>query len=324
VMNIQMGYGFRPDFSTPFWGYYYDVQTGGPLSAVEHYSYFDGGVGPASAPGWGSQSQTVSLSFNNTFEGKVLDKSDTTGTKTKKIKLLDGLTFGASYNLAASRFKLSLNDITARTNFFNNKLSVQFGMTLNPYKVDENYNLIDEYCFPRLTAARVTSSFSIANSDFNRRKEEEEKIKKKNKEMGNEDRGGLELEKKNKNQDSEGEYDANGYMVYSPTWNVSVTQTFYYTKTTATPNITNAVGLNASFGFTKKWSMTASTGYDFQRSEWAEVRFSFSRDLNTWNINFSWAPVSYYSNYSFFIGIKANMLKDLKYEQRKTYRKSLM
>ena len=322
VMNMQLGYGFRPDFSTPFWGYYYDVQTGGPLSNIEHYSYFDGGVGPATAPGWGSQSQSISLSFNNSFEGKVADKSDTTGVKTKKVKLLDGFTFGASYNMAATSFKLSLNDINGRTSFFNNKVNVQFGMALSPYKVDENYQLIDEYCFPRLTAARITSGITIADSDFSRRKEEEAK-KKKDKMLGNDERGN-ELEKKNKNTDSEGEYDDNGYMVYSPTWNVSLTQTFYYSKTAAKANITNAVGLNARFGFTKKWSMTASTGYDFQRNEWAEVRFAFSRDLNTWNINFSWAPVSYYSSYNFFIGIKANMLKDLKYEQRKTYRKSIL
>ena len=37
----------------------------------------------------------------------------------------------------------------------------------------------------------------------------------------------------------------------------------------------------------------------------------------------TWAPISYYSNYSFFIGVSASLLRDLKYDQSKYYRSSI-
>ena len=115
-----------------------------------------------------------------------------------------------------------------------------------------------------------------------------------------------------------------GYMKYTPQWRIDINQSFSYSKVSPKSNITNSLSLSASIMLSSKWSVTARTGFDFQNSEWADVHFGFARDLNTWQITFSWAPVSYYSNYSFFIGIKANMLKDLKYEQRRTFSRSIM
>ncbi len=312
VMNISMGYTYAPDFSTPFWGYYYDVYTGGPMGALEHYSYFDGNLGPAVPPTYGSMTQAISFSINNSFEAKVIDRSDTTGTKTKKVKLLDNFTIGGSYNFAAPSFKLSLLPISSGMSFFDNQLQVRFGITLNPYKVDENYKLIDEYCFPRLTNATVNASFNIANGTFSRYKNQEQEKEKETESSHS------------KNRDSEGEYDMDGYMKYTPQWRIDINQSFSYSKVSPKSNITNSLSLSASIMLSSKWSVTARTGFDFQNSEWADVHFGFARDLNTWQITFSWAPVSYYSNYSFFIGIKANMLKDLKYEQRRTFSRSIM
>ena len=311
VMNVSLGYTYAPDFSTPFWGYYYDVRTGGPLGGIEHFSYFDGGLGPAVAPTYGSMTQALTFSINNSFEAKVIDRSDTTGTKTKKVKLLDNFTIGGSYNFAAPSFKLSLLPISSGMSFLDNQLQLRFGIVLNPYKVDENYQLIDEYCFPRLTGANVTTSFNLANGIFSRNKEEKKENRDSDSYASND-------------KDSEGEYDPDGYMKYAPQWRIDVNQSFSYTKNTAKAYITNSLSLSASIMLSKKWSVTASTGFDFQNSKWADVHFGFARDLNTWQITFSWAPVSYYSNYSFFIGIKANMLKDLKYEQRRTFSRSIM
>jgi hypothetical protein len=51
--------------------------------------------------------------------------------------------------------------------------------------------------------------------------------------------------------------------------------------------------------------------------ELAYTRIGFSRDQRSFTINFNWVPFGQYKVYDFFIGIKANILKDaVKYKDR--------
>jgi len=43
---------------------------------------------------------------------------------------------------------------------------------------------------------------------------------------------------------------------------------------------------------------------------------NFSRDLDSWRLNFNWVPFGNNQSYVFFIGVKG-VLRDLKYEQNK-------
>ena len=66
-----------------------------------------------------------------------------------------------------------------------------------------------------------------------------------------------------------------------------------------------------------RWTVGASSGYDFRNKGFTYTQFRFERDLLSWRMNFSWIPFSSRSSWFFFIGIKSNLLKDLKYEQRR-------
>lgn len=66
-----------------------------------------------------------------------------------------------------------------------------------------------------------------------------------------------------------------------------------------------------------KWSVGGSSGYDFKNNAFTFTQLRFERDLLSWRMNFSWVPFSSRSSWNFFIGIKSNLLKDLKYEQRR-------
>ena len=46
------------------------------------------------------------------------------------------------------------------------------------------------------------------------------------------------------------------------------------------------------------------------------VRFGFERDLRSFTLSFGWTPMGTYKSYDFFIGIKASILQDLKYNDR--------
>ena len=307
VVSPTLQYTFSPDFSTEFWGYYYAVQTGDRLAELQYFSYFDAGVGISSPPGFGGQQQSLSFSLSNNFEAKVADKSDSTGTKTKKIKLLNNLNTSISYNFAAAQFKLSDIPISGSTNFFQDRINLNFRFNFSPYKVDENYNRIDEYGPPRLTFASFNTGFTVSQADFRKKKEGQGKSSSQNKNNG----------------DSEGTYDPDGYMDYAPDWSIRLSYTYSYSKVSKTPTKTNSLTLSGSLAFSQKWKMEMSTGYDFEASQITDLRFNFARSLGTWNMTLTWAPISYYSNYSFFIGVSASLLRDLKYDQSKYYRSSI-
>ncbi len=66
-----------------------------------------------------------------------------------------------------------------------------------------------------------------------------------------------------------------------------------------------------------RWSVGASSGYDFSNQGFTLTQFRFERDLLSWRLNFSWVPFGTYNSWNFFVGIKSNLLKDLKYEKRR-------
>src|SRR5690606_309326 len=89
-------------------------------------------------------SSSVGMSISNNFEAKVKDK-DTTATEPKKIILLNNLNFSTSYNVAGDSLQWSPVRMSGGTQIFNNKMSINFGATLDPYALDNNNNRIDKF-----------------------------------------------------------------------------------------------------------------------------------------------------------------------------------
>ena len=66
---------------------------------------------------------------------------------------------------------------------------------------------------------------------------------------------------------------------------------------------------------TPKWQVGVSSGYDFKNAGFTYTQLKFSRDLDSWRLNFNWVPFGDRQSYFFFIGIKSAMLSDLKYDK---------
>ena len=47
------------------------------------------------------------------------------------------------------------------------------------------------------------------------------------------------------------------------------------------------------------------------------TQFRFDRDLDSWQLNFTWVPFGRRASWNFFIGIKSGLLSDLKYDKRR-------
>lgn len=97
---------YRPDFGTPFWGYYdtihYLDENG--TQREEVYSPYEGGL--YGVPGRG-KSGIISMNFANNLEMKLRGKTDSVGDEGRKISLIDQFDWRLSYNMAADSFQWS-------------------------------------------------------------------------------------------------------------------------------------------------------------------------------------------------------------------------
>lgn len=304
VLTPSVGYSLTPDFSKDFWNYY-DSYIDGNGNEIK-YSYFDGGL--YGSPG-NRFSSSVNFSLNNNLEMKVLDsKSDSTNVK--KIKLFDNLSLNTSYNIAAEEFKWSPISVNGSTSLFKSKLRMNFTATVNPYKIEYTTNnnvrsgsYVDEFGYFSLSRYNVSMNYNLNSSDV---------IKTKPSSL---------YKKKGTIRNEVFYFDDENYAHFDQSWNLGFGLIYNYAKNlSGSSNLketTASVRINGSIKPTPYWTISGSTNYDITNDKLAFTTFTFSRDLRSFNINFSWVPFGTYKTWNFFIGIKANILKDaVKYEQR--------
>lgn len=299
VITPSVGFGYRPDFGTEEWGYY-DTYRGADGRKIM-YSRFQDGVYGAPSNG---KNASVSFSLRNNLEMKVKSKTDSTGYN--KIKIFEYLDISSSYNLAAEEFNLSNINVSGMTRLFNQKLNLQFRAAFDPYKVRfedgaTTGTRIDELGGFKLIGYSVNFGYNFDNKTFGGGDLDKNKYKK---------RG----EVRNENFYFD-EYD---YAHFTIPWKLGLNFTQSYTRnsTALKGNNSTVMAINASISPSPYWSLSTSTSYDFIANEFSQARISFNRDLRSFNLSFSWVPFGRYKTWDFFIGIKANILKDaVKYDQ---------
>ena len=88
----------------------------------------------------------------------------------------------------------------------------------------------------------------------------------------------------------------------------------------ATNSYVHTIGLNGDISITPKWKVTFSTGWNFVKNNITYTNISVYRDLHCWEMRFNLIPIGSYKSWNFTINVKAQALKDLKYEKKKDYR----
>jgi len=321
VVKPSVSYSYRPDFGDPNMGNI-DYYKQGYLGEVKEYSKFENGVYGYAR---GGLSNSVSFSLKNTLEMKV--KSDSTEEGSKKVKLLENLNFSTSYNMASPDFKWSPLRVTGGTSFFDRNMSVNFNATFDPYalvKDDNNrYVRIPEFNFDhtgdlfRMTNAGFTVNYRFSSS-------KKGKGSNNNNTLGNASNR-FTTDVLDEGQDRDRGTDENdkavkaimGYLDYTVPWSFNINYSFNYINANNAPKLVNTFNFNGNVKITEKWDFGFSSGYDFESKGLSYTRLNFNRDLDSWVMKFEWVPIGPRSTYYFFIGIKASMLQDVKYEQRK-------
>jgi hypothetical protein len=326
VMRPSISYNINPAFDQYYDSFEY-IDADGTLT-TEQYTRFQNSI-------FGSPnrnfSSSMGLSLANNFEMKVRPK-DSTAKEAKKIKILDNLNFSTSYNFAGDSLQWSPIRASGGTQILDNKMSINFGMVLDPYALDNNNRKIDKFNIDnggslfRVTSANLNVSYSLSNSTFSGKggdglDEREERESQKS--------GGRDDDLFGRPQDfsdqrltdddkSDEEKEPSELYNYKIPWSLRLAYAVNYSNNTRESEISaNSLMFSGDVDIAPRWTVGASSGYDFKNQGFTYTQLRFERDLLSWRMNFSWIPFSNRSSWSFFVGIKSNLLKDLKYDQRR-------
>lgn len=321
VMRPTITYAYTPSFEK-----YYDtyaVDASGRITT--QYSRFDGGVYGAPSK---DNSNIVSFALSNTFEAKVRDR-DSTKTEPKKIMLLNNLNFSTSYNFNANgKETLAWQPVlvSGGTQFFDNKMNMNFGATLDPYAIDNSgtrmnvYNIDNGGSLFRMTSANVTLNYSFSNKGGKEEnKQSERNGGRKDDLFGtntdlNDSRNSQFANEKDDEEDVITEF----FNSKIP-WDMTLAYSLTYSNVNRENKISgNSIMISANMDITPKWKGGISTGYDFVQKGVTFTQFRFERDLLSWRMAFNYTPLGVNSNWNFFIGIKSGVLSDIKWNKRST------
>ena len=338
VITPSMSLSFSPEKGTYFNGWrtldpYYDKR--GTYHAESYYNIYSitGNHNSVSPPGRG-KSGTMSLSFGNNLEAKVRDLRDTTGTGSKKIKLLDQLNINTSYNFLADSLRMQNVGISASTNLLN-KINISGNLNFDPYAVDERgrkinkLNIVATGVPLRLTNASVSASFSLNGKGAI------------NGDDGRKNAGGKDDANSYQRiyyHPITGEYIPGGYVYYmnpNAPWSINVSYSFNYSKSYSYQNatkelivnnkFTQTLNLSGNIKLTPRMSIQATSGFDIMAMKFTTTQISATYDLHCFNIAVSWVPMGTYKSYSFRIAANASALADLlRFKKSDSYMDNLL
>jgi hypothetical protein len=235
----------------------------------------------------------MSFGLQNNIEAKVKDNKDTTGTGTRKIKLLDNFDVSGSYNFLADSMNLSTIRFSGYTSLFKEKLSVQFSGLLDPYLMNPYGVRVNRFIVENNNGLfRLTNFYLTLSTNLNSNAEK----------------------KKSRPVDINSDYEP-----FDIPWNLSLNYTMQYNKPAFVESYTQTVELNGYINLTKKWRVGFRSGYDITNRDITFTSLEVHRDLHCWEMNFSCIPLGTRQSYMFKINVKSSVLKDLKLDKKKAY-----
>lgn len=322
VINPSVNYSFQPDFADPKYGYYQRFTTtdgAGNKTDVLKSTYEGFVYGNATA----GRSSALGMSINNNIEMKVRAPKDTVD---RKIALFNTLAIASSYNFLADSFKLANFTISANTNILNDKINLNFGATLDPYEYrqiitdyqDPETKLIPVYSERRISRY-VWNSGSlgrIVNANFAFSTNLNPKGRNADQEM-------RDKVAKSDLSDTDKRYllqNPDAYVDFSIPWNLRISYNVNYIHAeNRDPELTQAIRFSGDLSLTEKWKIVYNSGFDFEKSEFTQTQISINRDLHCWQLSLNWVPFGRYQSYSFSIGVKSGMLRDLKLDRQRNF-----
>ncbi len=329
VITPSVNFSFSPEKGTHFNGWrtlnYVDANG---VEQSQIYNIYAGQIN--SAPGRG-KTASMNLTIGNNLEAKVRDLRDTTGTGSKKIKLIDNLSLTTGYNFLADSLRMSNIGITMSTSVFG-KLGINANVHLDPYAMEmvgnsvrrvNKFNVQTQGWHKpvRLTNAGASLSYSLSGDG---------KI---NGNDGTRQAGGNPADNYTRiyYHPVTGEYIPGGWLYYmnpnSP-WSVNFNYNYSYSRTYQYSNgqvITNhrhtqTLGVSGNVKITPALALNLQTGFDLMALKMTTTQVGATYDLHCFNISVTWVPTGQWKSWSFRIAANATALADLlRYKKSHSY-----
>lgn len=323
VINPAVSMTFQPDFGDPKYDYYqrFDmVSNEGKTRQTIYKSRHEGFVyGSSRPPG---KSRSMGFSINNNIEMKVKNKKDTVA---RKIPLFNTLSISSGYNFAATSFKLSTFNLTANTNVLNSKVNISFSGILDPYQyhldsIGKKSNLIfqtklDRYAWRNgYSIGKISSATFAFSTNLNPKGQKKDNTTR---------------DKIGKSNLSDGDKkfyldNPDAYVDFSIPWNLRFSYNANYSKTGyLAAKVTQAIRFSGDISLTPKWKVDFNSGYDLKNNAITMTNLGIKRDLHCWQMSVNWIPFGRFQSYSFSLGIKSSMLRDLKIDRTRSFQDTL-
>lgn len=301
VLTPTVGFNYRPDQGTEIQGPY------GPDGTPASYSPFDMGIYGKPAAG---ASGALNLGLIQNIEAKVRDgrSTDPDSVSYKKIKLIDYLGITASHDLLRDSLRWSPVNAAARTQLFN-LVNLNLVSIWDPYAVDslglryERSELDATGRLARLTYANLALGFDLKSKRYGQAPGTT---------AGNDQ------------QVVEDSDPSKGARInFNLPWRLGVNYSYdmnrSYAGGTTTDTERQSVLFNGDVSILKHWKFGFSSGYDLTNQDWTPTSLNLYWDLHCWEFNFNIIPIGVRKSFMFRINVKASILRDLKYEQRRPY-----
>lgn len=332
-----VGFSAAPDFGWNGWGYWgsYDRPASDGTVATVYYDRYSSGVYGGS-PSRGATGR-VNFSLANNLEMKYYSKRDTTGKPTK-LTIIDNFSVSSGYNFFAD--SLNWSDITMNVRFkIWNQFSMNVDFIFDPYTYQ--YNSVGSVTkvnvsqwekskhIARMSSASTSFGYTFNNSTFKKKKSQEEV---EGKDTSGEQKSALEQQMDFEDPTltlSEREArmerykkDDEKYQKVNIPWSLTFNYSLRYAYDKFNPDkmeydrkLTHNLSMNGSISLTSTWHLTASAYYDITNNRWNYLNCSIIKDLHCWQISASFVPIGMYKTYTVEIGVKASILRDMKYKK---------
>ena len=331
VMRPSVSYSTNPAFDQ-YYDTYEVINADGLTTDEIEYTRFEQSL--FGSPG-NRYSSSVGIALSNNLEAKIKDK-DSTATEPKKIFILNSLNLSTNYNIAADSLNWSPLRMNGGTQIFDNKMSVNFGATLDPYALDNNnkkintFNINNNGSLFRVTSANLTMSYNLSSDSFKDDENNDDASKKESLRSGGraDDLFGKPQDfadqRLNGNNDNKEEASMSDLYKYKLPWSLRLAYALNYNNSSRQNEISShSLMFSGDIELSPRWSVGLSSGFDFKNKGVTYTQLRFERDLESWRMNFSWIPFSNRSSWNFFIGIRSGILSDIKYDKQRQRDKQL-
>ncbi len=301
VITPNIGFNYRPDFSTQIEGPF------GPDGTPGSYSPYDIGIYGKPAAG---ESGALNLGLIQSLEAKVRDRkaTDPDGKATKKMGLIDFVGITSNYDLLKDSLQWSPVNISARTALFD-RINLNYVSLWDPYAVNDLGQRIDQSersvsgKLARMIYTNIAVGFDVKSPKYGQP-------------VGTDQQVGTSDQVVEDSDPSRG-----ARIDFRVPWRLGINYSYdinrAYFAGTFTDSERQSILFNGDLNILKYWKLGFSSGYDLVAEEWTPTSLNLYWDLHCWEFNLNVIPIGLRKSFTFRINVKASILRDMKYEQRR-------